>query len=80
MQARLLRPTSNGAPIVAIEGAVYTALGPMEVPDGRQPSAMQLYFLDGGDGVKQQRLLLADRNGEADSKLRFLVELLEVIL
>ena len=30
MQATLLRPTSSGAPIVAIEGAVYTALGPMD--------------------------------------------------
>jgi hypothetical protein len=39
MQVRLLHPTSNGAPIVAIEGAVYTARGPMEVPDARQPSA-----------------------------------------
>lgn len=82
MQAELLRPTSSGPPIMVVEGGVYTAIGPMEVPHHRPASALQIYFLDGSDdGRRQQRLLVAnlDRGDDAAS-INQLMQLLDAIL
>jgi len=54
------------------------------VPEGRCPSAIQLYFLDGGGGVEQQRLLLigvrTDRGQRPTRAVRFLLSLIETLL